>query len=38
MEQASMVMEVDSIKFNQEINPSEFKLPASIQKLVDDKK
>ena len=38
MEQASMTMEVESIKFNEEIKADRFKLPASIQKLVDEKK
>lgn len=37
MEQGELTMEVDSIKFNEEISASKFKLPTSIQKLVDDK-
>ncbi|MCH2181052.1 MAG: hypothetical protein MK108_03520 [Mariniblastus sp.] len=36
--QADMSMEVDSIKFNQEMKADRFQLPAAIQKLVDDKK
>ena len=38
MEQADITMEVDSIKFNEELPATRFKLPASIQKLVDEKK
>jgi len=36
--QADMSMEVDSIKFNQEMTAERFELPAAIQKLVNDKK
>lgn len=38
MDQADMTMEVDSIKFNEAIKAERFKLPAAIQKLVDEKK